>query len=294
MRARWIPVVSWCLLACGSDPTPVTPPADVPAADAGPDAATPDATGPDAPADGGADAAADGGASVCGRSLGGTCNLVTGAGCQPAQGCYTIPRNDGLPQIPFCRTAGRGGWGDPCEVSPDCREGFACLGSPSRCLKLCCEGDNASCRDEARGGRAGARCAFRALLRPGDTTSSIFVCQGDPCDPFALAGANRCPAEMPRCEALGDGSTCVQQDSTCAPGGDGAGCCNNRCCQPGFTCVLPGAAGMCDRAAPTGRCRRVCNAGDAMPNAACPMGQTCRLMFNAASGLPDYFRACSP
>lgn len=287
MRAPLLLGVSMGLLACGNDPAPMPPPADVPALDAGPDGGGPDVSSPDVAAP---DARADGGASACGNTFGPTCNLVTSAGCPAGQGCYFDPRAT-LPAA-RCRTAGRGGWGDPCTMPTDCREGFACLGSPARCLKLCCEGDNATCRDEARGGRAGARCAVPADLR-GNNMPTVHVCLGDPCDPFATAGANRCPAETPRCEPLGDGATCFQQRAGCTPGGDGAPCCSNGCCQPGFTCVLS-AAGMCPEAAPTGMCRRACNSRAAMPDAVCPTGQRCRVMFNMASGLPDYFRACSP
>ena len=275
------------LLACASDPSPTPPPTDVPRVDSMVDATPP----PDAAPDAAPDVSADGGASACGNTFGPRCNLVTSAGCAAGQGCYFDPRAT-LPSAQ-CRTAGRGGWGDPCAAPTDCREGFACLGSPARCLKLCCEGDNTGCRDEARGGRAGARCAIGADLRNNDMPTA-FVCLGDPCDPFATAGVNRCPAESPRCEPLGDGATCFQQATGCTPGGDGTPCCNNGCCQPGYLCVLPAMGGMCAAAAPTGTCRRSCNGRAAMPDAVCPTGQQCRVTFGAASGLPEYFRACSP
>lgn len=253
------------------------------------DVAAMDAPGPDLPPVDGAPS--DGAASACGNTFGPRCNLVTSAGCPPGQGCYFDPR--ALLQVAMCRMAGRGGWGDPCMAPTDCREGFACLGSPPRCLKLCCEGDNATCRDEARGGRPGARCAVRADLR-GNGMATVSVCLGDPCDPFGTAGANRCPSETPRCEPLGDGATCFQQATGCTPGGDGTPCCNNGCCQPGFLCVLPAMGGMCTSSAPTGVCRRACNARAAMPDSVCPTGQRCRVMFDPASGLPEYFRACAP
>ena len=242
----------------------------------------------DARADGAtADGATTDGGSACGMAFGPRCNLVTSAGCMAGQGCYYDP--NAMIRQAVCRTAGSAGWGERCDATTPCREGFACLGNPGACTKLCCPGDNATCRDEAHGGRAGARCVGTINNLPG-----VQYCLADSsCDPFATTG-NGCTADTPRCEPLGDSATCVRQGTGCTPGGDGAACCANSCCQPGFICTLSADAGTCDPMRPNGVCRRTCNSRATMPDAACPTNQRCIIQFNPASGLPDYFRACAP
>lgn len=215
----------------------------------------------------------------------GACNLVTGAPCAAGTGCYVGRAGDGGIGA-ACSEAGRGAWGESCSTANGCREGFACLGSPGACVKLCCGGDNASCRDESRGGRPGAICAG------GVTGTDVRTCtEAVSCDLYATTG-NRCPVERPRCDVISaDGaSNCFAHEAGAAPAGDGAPCCTNGRCQPGFVCVPTDPSmgtAACVAATPNRVCRRVCNTASAQ----CPAGQSCQLRFVAA---PDTYGACAP
>ena len=176
--------------------------------------------------------APDVGASAsCGATLG-ACNVVTNVGCMVGEGCYAGRNADGGVGA-TCAEAGRRGWGEACTSANGCREGFACLGTPGACVKLCCLNDNASCRDETRGGRPGAVCAG------GVNGSDVRTCMEiSSCDVLATSN-NRCAADRPRCEIIAtDGTTnCAPQEAGATPGGDGASCCTNNRCLPGFACV---------------------------------------------------------
>lgn len=255
-------------------------------------------------ADGGVDVAADrpanttdGGTAAdarattsCGASLG-ECNVVTGAPCAAGTGCYPGLAPDGSLSA-SCAEAGRRGWGEPCATANGCREGFACLGTPGACVKLCCGNDNSSCRDETRGGRAGAICAG------GVNGSDVRTCaEVTSCDLHAATN-NRCPAERPRCDVLSDDGTssCFPLEAGATPGGEGATCCANNRCQPGFLCVpaMPGGeAEACVASRPNRVCRRVCNPvlTGADAGAQCPADRTC-LGFSA--GAPASYGRCEP
>lgn len=226
----------------------------------------------------------------CGSTLG-PCNVVTNAGCTAGDGCYAGRIADGGVGA-TCAPAGSHGWGESCTTANGCREGFACLGTPGVCVKLCCLNDNASCRDEARGGRPGAVCAGAV------TGSDVRTCMEiQSCDVYATS-ANRCPAERPRCEIIAsDGTTnCFAQDTAGAPGGDGVACCTNNRCQPGLVCVpVDRTMGnvACMASAPNRVCRRVCNPtlGGADAGAQCPAGQACVINF---TDTPQTYGACAP
>lgn len=267
------------LVACSGTTSP-TPSPDASAPDASsPDAAQPDVARPDAAT---GDVPRDG-AATCGM-FGRACNLLTNAGCAPGQGCYFD--FGGVPAQNVCRAAGSRGWGETCNGLYECREGFACLGNPAVCTMLCCNNDSAPCRDEARGGRPGARCAGNITNLPG-----MQFCLADTsCNPFAVSN-NGCPAAMPRCTPIGDGATCGPQTTPTVP--EGGACCTASVCAPGHVCLLGAAGTTCDPMRPTGRCRRVCDGRQANPSSVCPMGQQCLVMFNGAQ-VPSYFRACSP
>jgi hypothetical protein len=226
----------------------------------------------------------------CGASLG-PCNVVTNANCAVGEGCYAGRSPDGGVGA-TCAPSGGRGWGEACTTANGCREGFACLGTPGVCVKLCCGTDNASCRDEARGGRPGAVCAGAV------TGSDVRTCMEiTSCDVYA-ASNNRCPAERPRCEIIAsDGTTnCFPQEASATPAGDGAPCCTNNRCQPGMVCVpndrTMGAA-ACVAATPNRSCRRACNPSlnGADAGSQCPSGQACSLTF---TDTPPTYGACAP
>ncbi len=233
----------------------------------------------------------DGGSTAtCGGTLG-SCNLLTSAPCGVGTGCYAGRSPDGTLGA-SCAEAGRRGWGEACTTANGCREGFACLGTPGACIKLCCENDNASCRDETRGGRPGAVCAG------GVTGTDVHTCtEVTSCDLYATSG-NRCPAERPRCDILADDGTsnCFAQEAGATPGGDGAACCTNNRCQPGFLCVPAVAGGgseACVAATPNRVCRRVCNPllTGADAGAQCPAARTC---VGFSAGAPESYGRCEP
>ena len=235
-----------------------------------------------------------GGGATCGGTLG-PCNVVTSTGCMSGEGCYAVRSADGGVGA-SCAPVGRRGWGEPCTTANGCREGFACLGTPGSCVKLCCQNDNASCRDEARGGRPGAVCA--GMVNGSDTRTCMEISS---CDVYATSG-NRCPAERPRCDIIAsDGTTnCFPQEAGATPGDDGAACCSNNRCQPGMVCV-PRDRTMgnvaCVPASPNRVCRQVCNpmvAGadaGADAGAQCPAAQTCSFTF---TDTPETYGACAP
>lgn len=229
-------------------------------------------------------------AANCGGTLG-ACNVVTNANCAAGEGCYAGRNADGGVGA-SCASAGSRGWGEACSSSNGCREGFACLGTPGSCVKLCCQNDNASCRDSTRGGRPGAVCAGTV------TGSDIRTCMEiSSCDVYAASG-NRCPVDRPRCDIIAsDGTTnCFPQEAGAAPGAEGTVCCTNNRCQPGLVCVprdttMGGVA--CVAAMPNRVCRRACNPTltGADAGAVCPDGQACSLRFNDT---PETYGACAP
>ncbi len=234
--------------------------------------------------DAGGDARRDGSLG-CGNY--GVCNLVTNVGCDPAMGCYASVRGTTLTSA--CSVAGRRGWGEACAGTNGCREGFACIGSPAMCLKLCCGTDNTSCRDEARGGRPGAVCAGNIT-----NTDMRYCIEVASCDPAAVTN-NRCPTDRPRCDLVAiDGTTNCSAINTMSPGRDGSPCCFNNLCGVGLVCVpmTPGMAAACVPATPNRVCRRVCNPllTGADAGAQCPMGQQCAIRFNDT---PDTYGACT-
>ncbi len=280
MRPRF---ASLLLLALGCSSESASPPVDA----ATVDASTVDTPAADASTDAGPRDApvTDGGGLACGTAFGTRCNLLTGAGCTTGQGCYLLSGVTG--QVAQCRAAGRSGWDEPCTVPTDCREGFLCV-APGRCAKLCCGNDDSLCNDESRGGRAGAHCA--SDLNEG---RGLQLCVSDSgCDPFVTSN-NRCPAESPRCNPLGDTTTCSPQAMGCAAVGEGAPCCETGCCQPGLLCVGSQPASMCDAGMPGNACRRACNLRSTAANGGCPTGQRCTA-FSAMSTLPSYFGYCAP
>jgi hypothetical protein len=213
------------------------------------------------------------------------CNVITNAGCAAGLGCYL--GQDGLGRnAQLCRAAGGAGMGDSCTVSAECREGFLCI-TPGRCAKLCCGDDDASCQDESRGGRVSARCTT-----PLTGGNGIKLCVADEgCDPFATTN-NRCPSNAARCEPMGDRTFCRAALATA--GGNAAPCCDPSQCQPGYLCISTGTVTTCDPARPNRRCAKSCNANAPVPDAVCPMGQTCSVRFGSESGLPTWFKACAP
>lgn len=286
----WLVAASALWLGCSSDSPGAGVDADVDAGSTDLGAVTDHGTGTDRGAATDRGAPDTGGSPGCGGTLG-TCNVVTNASCAPGEGCYAGRSADGGVAA-ACAEAGRRGWGEACTSANGCREGFACLGTPGACVKLCCQNDNASCRDEARGGRPGAVCAGAV------TGSDIRTCMEiSSCDVYATSD-NRCPAGRPRCDIIAmDGTTnCFPQDPAAPPGGDGTACCTNSRCQPGLVCVPrdPSMGGVaCVAATPNRVCRRVCNptltGTDA--GAQCPAAQLCSLRFNDT---PEGYGACAP
>ncbi|MBL8603526.1 MAG: hypothetical protein JNK72_16500 [Myxococcales bacterium] len=231
---------------------------------------------------------ADSGQSTASCGMLGRCNYVTNSGCAAGEGCYAAREMANGPITGLCVTPGTRGWGERCTSVNDCREGFACLGDPGECTKLCCGTDNTSCRDESRGGRPGAVCA--GTITGLDARYCISVVS---CDPYATAN-NRCAPSTPRCDPIAaDGTTnCFAQQSGVTPGTDGTPCCVNTRCAPGFACVGTDPA-ACNTAAPNRVCRRVCNPDTEGTDAgtACPANQRCSLRFR---DLPSTFAACQP
>lgn len=282
MRPRFA-LILLAALGCSSEQSPA--PTDAAVTDTPTiDAPATDAPAVDAPTDTrlGDATASDGGAS-CGNAFGTRCNLVTNAGCSGGDGCYIVMGPTGL--VAQCRPAGRAGWDEPCVSNGDCREGFVCMAS-GQCTKLCCNGDDTLCNDESHGGRAGAHCAANLTNGRG-----LMACVSDNgCDPFVTSN-NRCPAGSPRCNPIGDTTTCEQQATGCAVAGEGAPCCETNCCQPGLLCVGSQSAAMCDAGTPGNRCRRACNLRSTAPNGGCGTGQRCAA-FSAGSMLPSYYGYC--
>jgi hypothetical protein len=287
--SRWASLLSAAaLVSIGCSSSTVEPAADAAAAvdlgvaDAG--ARTDQGVAPDRGApDVGAPAA-------CGGTLG-ACNVVFNTGCAVGAGCYAGRSADGGVGA-SCAPAGSRGWGEACTTANGCREGFACLGTPGTCVKLCCENDNASCRDEGRGGRPGAICAGSV------NGSDIRTCMGiSSCDLLATTG-NSCPADRPRCDIIAsDGTTnCFPREAGATAGGDGVACCTNSRCEPGFICVpRDPAMGMaaCVPASPNRVCRRTCDPSMAGADAGaqCPASQACTISFTDA---PSTYGACAP
>jgi hypothetical protein len=216
----------------------------------------------------------------------GPCNPVVNTGCAMAgQACY-LQAMMGGPSTAACAAAGTRESGAACTNNTDCREGFVCLGmmgSTARtCVKMCCEGDNASCRDTARGGTAGSVCDRAVTI----TGTMIHVCQqAVTCDPLALM-SNGCPMERPYCAVTSaDGSlSCFAVSMN--PVGDGMPCCASGACLPGYLCIQE-SAGMCDMAMPNRFCRRACNPMAAMST--CPAGRMCQGLTDR----PPTYGACA-
>lgn len=283
MRARFASLFLFAL-GCSSDPTPAPSDAALFIDASSLDAPTVDRPSVDGPA---VDrpVSTDGGGASCGTAFGTRCNIISGAGCTTGQGCYLT--NGVTGQTAQCRPAGSAGWDEPCQSATDCREGFLCV-DPGRCVKLCCGDDDSLCNDESRGGRAGAHCM--STLTDG---RGLKLCVSDSgCDPFATSN-NRCPADSPRCNPLGDTTACIRFATGCTPGGDGAPCCESGCCQPGLLCVGAQPTAMCSRMMPGNACRRACNLRAAMPDSGCPSGQRCTA-FGAMTQLPSYYGFCMP
>ncbi|MEZ4407533.1 MAG: hypothetical protein R3A52_13810 [Polyangiales bacterium] len=217
----------------------------------------------------------------CGGSFG-TCNLVTGAGCTAGQGCYA-GRVDGGGVGATCATPASGGWGQPCNTANGCLAGFACLGSPGVCVKLCCADDDASCANTAAGGRAGGVCA--GVLTGSDTRLCV---QSTACDPRATA-SNGCPAAQPRCDIITVRGATACSAANADARGDGAACCASAECQVGLVCV--GTDGSdCNASAPNRVCRRACDPTN-VTTASCPTGQACAIRF---LDTPENYGACTP
>jgi len=218
----------------------------------------------------------------------GMCNIVANTGCALGEGCYGARMAPNDPVTGVCAMAGSRGWGERCNAANDCREGFACLGTPGTCTKLCCGTDNASCRDESRGGRAGALCAGTV-----NDLNVRFCIEATGCDVYATR-ENRCPTDRPRCDPISaDGTTnCFAHMAGTAPDGDGTPCCTNQRCAVGFTCIGFSDT-MCEATAPNRTCRRVCNPDTEGTDAGvtCPSGQFCGARFQ---NLPVTYGACIP
>jgi hypothetical protein len=203
----------------------------------------------------------DGGS--CGAGF--TCNPITNAGCATGMACITANDGDGG-TIAMCVTPGTGGQGAHCATADACMQGFACLGSPGTCMKLCCgAGDNATCRS-GPGGVNGATCSIMI------TGSPFFACQAaSNCDWFL----QNCPmgGNCQPTDAAGN-TTCT----TAGTGTQGAACMGP--CAAGFTCIYDSAAMT------TAHCLQVCDptlgatddAGttpDGGVSRRCPSGLTC-------------------
>ncbi|MDB4930271.1 MAG: hypothetical protein JWM10_2755 [Myxococcaceae bacterium] len=238
------------------------------------------------PADAGDARSADATANpACGATLGG-CDPVANRGCPPGRACYVVA--DVRAAGSACADAGSHGWGDLCESAEECRPGFACVGIPRTCQKLCCGSADESCRDEPNGGRARALCVGNIVGTQVHTCMDVVACSV-----FAVTG-NGCPADHPRCGFITAGGTtsCFPVSPEAAAHPEGAACSHNVECQPGFVCVpadLEAPARPCAARADCA-CRRTCHrVSGARPP--CPPGRACGVSFD---GTPADYGACVP
>lgn len=186
--------------------------------------------------------------TACGEDLG-PCNPVSNGGCFSNERCFvpvgTIPSR--------CGATGTGGWGAPCADSSECRAGFACSRSPSgsgsRCVKLCCAGDDESCRDSATGGQRGGVCTRTLPL-------GLYGCDL-PCDPFSTS--NSCPTDSPYCGLDQSGAFRCNPQSLTPPRNVGESCTVAEDCRPGSLCNLN-----------TNRCAATCNP-NVLPDSCIPL-----------------------
>ena len=193
----------------------------------------------------GTDGGTDGGGGTCSTGMLGSCNPVTNAGCPTGQACYIVGDGDGGVTA-SCSTPGTAGAEMPCANADSCLQGFACLGDPGRCVKLCCApGDNDTCRN-GPGGIRGATCSVGIQNVP------VFGCQATTnCDWFAqdCANGNNCEPT----DATGT-TTCTSPGGT---GMDGAPCGS---ASGAVDCALGYACIQLNNDAGTGpACRKVCD-----------------------------------
>lgn len=216
----------------------------------------------------------------CGNTLG-ACNLVTSAGCADHQGCF-VGRLDGGTIATCAVPSPSAQWGTPCETANGCAPGFACVGSPATCVKLCCADDDAHCADVSHGGRAGGVCA--GILTGTDTRLCV---QSTTCEPLLLTH-NGCGADRPRCDVISPrgATTCAAIHGSGR--GDGEACCANTECRVGYVCVGSDTS-VCDSSTPNRQCRRACDPTQTTTTT-CPQGQGCTVHF---VDTPRSFGACA-
>lgn len=164
--------------------------------------------------------------ATCGEGMG-PCNPVNNSGCYANERCFI--RVGSSPTR--CGSAGTGGWGAPCVDESDCGAGFVCQrpsasGGSARCMKLCCLGDDDSCRDTAAGGLRGGVCTVTL-------PDGLHGCEV-PCDPFSTS--NSCPTDAPYCGPDMTGSFRCAAQSTTPPRSVGESCTASNQCRPGSVC----------------------------------------------------------
>lgn len=180
--------------------------------------------------------------AICGDDLG-SCNPINNVGCLRTELCV-------IPEI-RCLPAGTGGWGALCQSALDCRAGFGCIGfvrgGTMRCIKLCCAGDDESCRDQSGGGLPAAACSLSFM------GTALMGCDL-PCSPFSATSG--CPPDMPYCGFTATGGRRCGSQSVTPPHTVGQSCRIDTDCLPGLICrrdVLR-CATACDPAASTDEC----------------------------------------
>lgn len=267
--------MGFVMMGCG-DPAVVDAGGDTRTPDASDSSVTPDV--PEAGAPDVRDVVMDTG-PTCGDGIG-PCNPVTNANCGSGESCRLA--GDGMGgNTTMCGPAGSGGWNAPCSGMMPCREGFACLtndmGATFRCVRLCCEGDNARCRDTAAGGRVGATCSVRinglSFMGCQEASSCDWRLQNCPmmtqnCVPTDERGTTACnPTGMGATGAMCGGSTGVQ-------------------CQRGHLCAGPMGG--------VATCLRICDPMATMATdgggmfQVCPSGMRC----GPVNGFPADFGVC--
>lgn len=235
------------------------------------------------------DTGTDGGSATCGTGLG-PCNPVTQTGCGTGMACIFGGDGDGG-VTSICTSPGAGAPGATCNSADGCLQGFACLGNPGHCTKICCgPGDNETCRTGV-GGVHGATCAIQIQ------DVNFYGCQATTtCDWFAQDCANA----TDNCQPIDSTGT-----TTCVAGGtgtDGASCGGGTGavdCARGFICISAGPD-----AGSGGVCRAICDPSDTTGDAGttpdggvsrlCPTGRHCGgLNFADGHSLPN-FGVCVP